>query len=91
MLMNGKIDFLNFTIKPDQVHFINPLGLLIFIPLFNVIVYPLLYKIGINTHLRKIALGGILVTCAFICAAIVQFVITVSIRIHNDYVKILMH
>lgn len=80
MLMNGKIDFLNYTIRPDQVHFINPLGLLIFIPLFNVLVYPLLYKIGINTPLRKITLGGILVACAFVCAAIVQFVITVSIR-----------
>lgn len=54
--------------------------------------YPLLYKIGINTPLRKITLGGILVACAFVCAAIVQFVILVSIIPinNNDYVKIIL-
>ncbi|XP_022167051.1 peptide transporter family 1-like isoform X2 [Myzus persicae] len=74
-LMNGKIDFLNWIIKPDQIHLINPLFVLIFIPLFNAAVYPLLYKIGINTALRKIILGGIFAALSFVCAAVVQYTI----------------
>jgi len=76
--MNGKIDFLNWIIKPDQMHLINPLFVLIFIPLFNAVVYPLLYKIGINTALRKITLGGIFAALSFVCATVVQYTIIVS-------------
>ncbi|XP_060836272.1 solute carrier family 15 member 1-like [Rhopalosiphum padi] len=64
-LMNGKIDFLNWSIKPDQVHFINPLFVLIFIPLFNGVVYPILYEIGINTPLKKVTLGGLFTVSSF--------------------------
>ncbi|CAI6368144.1 unnamed protein product [Macrosiphum euphorbiae] len=74
-LMNGKIDFLNWILKPDQIHLINPLFVLIFIPLFNAFVYPLLYKIGINTALRKITVGGMFTALAFVCAAVVQYTI----------------
>ncbi|XP_022177651.1 solute carrier family 15 member 1-like [Myzus persicae] len=73
-LMNGKIDFLNWIIKPDQIHLINPLFVLIFIPVFNVI-YPLLYKIGITTAFRKIILGGMFAAISFVCAAFVQYAI----------------
>lgn len=79
-LMNGKIDFLNWSIKPDQIHLINPLFVLVFIPLFNVVVYPILYKIGINTPLKKVALGGIFAASSFVCSAVVQYIITVSIK-----------
>jgi solute carrier family 15 (oligopeptide transporter), member 1 len=78
-LMNGKIDFLNWSIKPDQVHFINPLFVLVFIPLFNGVVYPILYKIGINTPLKKVTLGGLFTVSSFVCAAVVQYIIIVSI------------
>uniref|UniRef100_A0A2H8U2U1 Peptide transporter family 1 n=1 Tax=Melanaphis sacchari TaxID=742174 RepID=A0A2H8U2U1_9HEMI len=74
-LMNGKIDFLNWSIKPDQIHFINPLFVMIFIPLFNSVVYPFLYKIGINTPLKKITLGGLFTISSFVCAAIIQYII----------------
>lgn len=76
--MNGKIDFLNWSIKPDQMHLINPLFVCIFIPLFNSFLYPVLIKIGINTSLRKITLGGIIASLSFVCAAVVQNTITVS-------------
>jgi len=84
--MNGKIDFLNWIIKPDQIHLINPLFVLIFIPLFNAVVYPLLYKIGINTALRKITLGGMFAALSFVCAAVVQYTIIVS-----TYLIIIFH
>ncbi|XP_029345907.1 solute carrier family 15 member 2-like, partial [Acyrthosiphon pisum] len=74
-LMNGKIDFLNWTIKPDQIHLVNPLFVLIFIPFFNVAIYPLLYKIGINTAFRKIILGGMFAALSFAIAAVVQYTI----------------
>ncbi|CAI6368925.1 unnamed protein product [Macrosiphum euphorbiae] len=74
-LMNGKIEFLNWSIKPDQIHLINPLFVLIFIPLFNGVVYPILYKIGINTPLKKVTLGGIFAASSFVCSAVVQHII----------------
>lgn len=66
--------------KPDQMHLINPLFVLIFIPLFNTAVYPILYKIGINSPLQKIIIGGIFAAFSFVCAAAVQYTINVSTR-----------
>ncbi|XP_025198526.1 peptide transporter family 1 isoform X2 [Melanaphis sacchari] len=71
-LMNGKIDFLNWTMKPDQMQVMNPLLVLLFIPLFETIVYPLLAKIGIKKPLQKISLGGFLAALAFVLSAVVQ-------------------
>jgi len=76
--MNGKIDFLNWTLKPDQVHLINPLFILILLPLFETVVYPILHKIGINTPLRRVTLGGLFNALSFVCAAAVQYTIMVS-------------
>ena len=36
--MNGDIGF--YTIKPDQMSVINPLLVILFIPLFEAVVYP---------------------------------------------------
>lgn len=78
-LMNGRIDFLNWTMKPDQMQVMNPLLVLLFIPIFEVVVYPLLAKIGVRKPLQKIALGGFLAALAFILSAFVQNMIIVSI------------
>lgn len=79
--MNGKIDFLNWIMKPDQMQVINPLLVLLFIPFFEAAVYPLLAKIGIRKPLQKISLGGFLAALAFILSAVVQNKIIVSIYI----------
>lgn len=71
-LMNGRIDFLNWTMKPDQMQVMNPLLVLLFIPFFETVVYPLLAKIGIKKPLQKISLGGFLAALAFILSAVVQ-------------------
>lgn len=74
--MNGDIGF--YVIKPDQMQLVNPLLILIFIPLFDVILYPLLSKIGIRRSLQKLTLGGILAGVAFVSSALVQFHIDAS-------------
>lgn len=84
--MDGTIDFLNWSIKPSQVILFNPLFIMIFIPLFNTAVYPFLHKIGINTSLRKVTLGGMFAALSFVCAAIVQYTIVVSyFTMYNIY------
>lgn len=68
--MDGDLGF--FTLKPDQVQVINPLLILIFIPLYEVLFYPLLNLIGVRRPLQKIALGGILAGVAFLSSMIVE-------------------
>jgi dipeptide/tripeptide permease len=53
--MNGDIGI--YVIKPDQMQVINPLLILIFIPLYEVAFYPLLNLIGIRRPLQKITAG----------------------------------
>lgn len=68
--MNTDIGF--FVIKPDQITTLNSVLVMVFIPLFNVIVYPLLLKIGIRSSLQKMATGGILIVIAFLLSAWVE-------------------
>ena len=56
--MTGDLGF--YEIKPDQIQIFSPLLILISIPLFDNIIYPLLAKIGIKTPLQKIAVGAFL-------------------------------
>lgn len=74
--MNGDLGF--YTLKPDQLLFINPLMVLILIPLFDYVIYPQLSKIGIKTALHKILLGGILSGVAFIISAVLETQINVQ-------------
>lgn len=62
----------SFSIKPDQLQVINPFLILVFIPLYEVIFYPLLNRIGIRRPLQKLTLGGVLAGVAFIISAIVE-------------------
>ncbi|KAM5333293.1 solute carrier family 15 member 2 isoform 1-T1 [Glossophaga mutica] len=52
---------------------LNPLLVLIFIPLFDLVIYPLVSKCGINfSSLRKMAVGMILACLAFAVVAVVE-------------------
>lgn len=62
--MNGDIGFC--TLQADQLQAINPLFILIFIPIFQFTVYPMLRLVGIRRPLQKMCLGGILAGCAFL-------------------------
>ncbi|CAG9803152.1 unnamed protein product [Chironomus riparius] len=68
--MDGDLGF--YVLKPDQMQVINPLLILVFIPLYEVAFYPLLNLIGIRRPLQKLTLGGIFAGIAFIMSAIVE-------------------
>ncbi|CAK6441705.1 unnamed protein product [Pipistrellus nathusii] len=61
------------VLQPDQMQVLNPLLVLIFIPLFDLVIYPLVSKCGINlSSLRKMAVGMILACLAFAVVAVVE-------------------
>lgn len=68
--MDGDIGFYN--VKPDQMQIFNPFLILIFIPLYEVVFYPLLSLIGVRRPLQKLTLGGILAGVAFLLSAAVE-------------------
>ncbi|XP_053420879.1 solute carrier family 15 member 2 [Nycticebus coucang] len=69
--MNGNLGF--FVLQPDQMQVLNPFLVLIFIPLFDLVIYRLISKCGINfSSLRKMAVGMILACLAFAVAATVE-------------------
>lgn len=68
--MDGELGF--YTILPDQMMVINPLLILVFIPLYDWLFYPMLSKIGIRRPLQKLTLGGIFAGIAFIASALVE-------------------
>lgn len=61
--MDGDIGFMD--IKPDQIQFLNPFLILIFIPLYEVAFYPVLNLLGVRRPLQKLTLGMILAGVAF--------------------------
>ncbi|MBK0379192.1 POT family MFS transporter [Mucilaginibacter segetis] len=73
--LNRHIDlgFLDFTVLAGQVQTVNPVFLLLFIPVFNYGVYPLFSKMGINpTPLRRIGAGLALTCLSFVIIAFLQ-------------------
>lgn len=62
----------SIEVKPDQMQLVNPLLILLFIPLYDVLFYPLLSKIGIRRPLQKLTLGGIFGGIAFLLSGIVE-------------------
>lgn len=74
--MDGRI--LGYTIKPDQMNVINPLLVMILIPIFELYVYPILMKIGVKRPLQKLVIGGWLAVVTFIISALVEYKIQVN-------------
>lgn len=68
--MAGEIG--NFLIQPDQMQVFNPLLVIIFIPLFETCIYPLMAKIGLRTPLRILSIGGFLASLSFVVTALVE-------------------
>ncbi|KAB1283565.1 Solute carrier family 15 member 2 [Camelus dromedarius] len=81
--MNGNLGF--FVLQPDQMQVLNPFLVLIFIPLFDLVIYRLVSKCGINfTSLRKMAVGMILACLAFAVAAAVEIKINEMAPLQPD-------
>lgn len=66
-------DFKGFVIKPDQMQTLNPLLILILIPVFDLGIYPLVKMCKINLKpIRKMAAGMVLAALAFAVAAVIE-------------------
>ncbi|KAF2459471.1 oligopeptide transporter [Lineolata rhizophorae] len=60
----------------DVINNLNPISLIVFIPIFDRIVYPGLAKIGLHfTPLKRITCGFMVASCAMITAAVLQYYI----------------
>ena len=68
-------DFLNIELLPSQVQAINPILILIFIPLFSYVVYPAINKVFRLTPLRKIGLGFFVTAISFAIIAYIEHLI----------------
>ncbi len=63
----------DFKILPEQVNFINPLFLIILIPVFTYGLFPFLEKRGLKiTPLRKIGAGLVVIGLCFVIIALLQ-------------------
>ncbi|XP_038216405.1 peptide transporter family 1-like isoform X1 [Zerene cesonia] len=66
-------DIGSWTLKADQMQVLNPLLILVFIPLFEVAIYPFLtWTKLIRKPLHKMIWGGILAAAAFVISGIVE-------------------
>jgi dipeptide/tripeptide permease len=63
-------------IQPEQINVLNPIGLLVMIPVFDKVIYPALQKREIDiSPLRRMGWGMVMVSFAFYLSGIVQYVI----------------
>uniref|UniRef100_A0A3B5N1H4 Solute carrier family 15 member 1b n=1 Tax=Xiphophorus couchianus TaxID=32473 RepID=A0A3B5N1H4_9TELE len=68
------------VIQPDQMQTVNPILILIMVPVMDFIIYPLISKCKLNfTPLRKITVGMFLAGLAFVAAALVQLQIDATL------------
>ncbi|XP_074839213.1 solute carrier family 15 member 1 [Carettochelys insculpta] len=69
--MDGDLGFMK--IQPDQMQTVNPILIVVMVPVVDAVVYPLIKKCHINfTPLRRITVGMFLASLAFVAAALVQ-------------------
>ncbi|KAL5006173.1 hypothetical protein ScPMuIL_017331 [Solemya velum] len=70
--MNGDMGSLGL-LKPDQMQALNPVLIILLIPVFESVIYPLVSKCGIpNRPLQRMVLGLYLSSSAFVIAGLVQ-------------------
>lgn len=85
--MDGRV--FGYDIKPDQMQVMNPFLILLFIPIFELYVYPILQRVGIRRPLQKLTLGGFLAAISFVISAYLEFyveVIAIVIKMSTRFV-----
>uniref|UniRef100_A0A0P4ZTU7 Oligopeptide transporter 1 n=2 Tax=Daphnia magna TaxID=35525 RepID=A0A0P4ZTU7_9CRUS len=70
MRMNG--DLGGFVLKPDQMQIINPLLILLMVPLFEAVIYPCFKKSGLLTPLRRIGCGLVFCGLSFVISGFLE-------------------
>ncbi len=66
------LKFLGITWLESQIQAVNPILILVYIPLFTFVIYPWINRIFPLTPLRKIGLGMILMTASFGLTTLIQ-------------------
>ncbi|MEO5916292.1 MAG: POT family MFS transporter [Luteolibacter sp.] len=66
------LKFLGITWLESQIQAVNPILILVYIPLFTFVIYPWLNRVFPLTPLRKIGLGMILMTASFGLTTLIQ-------------------
>ncbi|MBS1553277.1 MAG: MFS transporter, partial [Bacteroidetes bacterium] len=69
------LGFIQFDLLASQIQAINPLLIMIFIPMFTYLLYPLINKIFPLTSLRKISIGLFLAGFSFAILAVAETII----------------
>jgi POT family proton-dependent oligopeptide transporter len=62
----------SMEVLPSQVGLINPVLILLFVPLFNYVVYPIVSKFFYLTPMRKVSIGLFIATLSYVVASGVQ-------------------
>ncbi|CAJ1087507.1 solute carrier family 15 member 1-like [Xyrichtys novacula] len=66
-------DFGLLTIQPDQMQTVNPILILLLVPIMDSAIYPLIAKCKLNfTPLKRMTVGMLLAALAFVAAGLVQ-------------------
>ncbi|CAD6184562.1 unnamed protein product [Caenorhabditis auriculariae] len=77
--LDGRVGVL--SILPEQIHALNPICVLILVPLFEGWIYPALRKVVRVTPLRKMAVGGLLTAAAFAIAGLLQLKVNETMEV----------
>ncbi|CAG0914543.1 unnamed protein product [Notodromas monacha] len=75
-VMNGTLPYTDYTLKADQLYFVNPVLIWLLVPICIYFVFPFCHKIGILTTLLQKLVAGfwVMVACLVACVAIVYMV-----------------
>nr|DBA33096.1 TPA: hypothetical protein GDO54_000827 [Pyxicephalus adspersus] len=66
-------NFAGFQIQPDQMQTVNPILIIVLVPIVDIVIYPLIRKCKLNfTPLKRMTVGMFLAAMAFVAAAVVQ-------------------
>lgn len=77
------LNFMGYTLEASQVQGINPILVMILIPLFSFGIYPFVQKLGFRvTSLRKMGAGMLLTGTSFACAALIESLIDSGMKVN---------
>ena len=70
-------------IKPDQMQVVNPILVMVFIPLFDKIIYPFFARFNVlKKPLQRMAVGGIITACSFFASGFLE------LQMQDTYAKV---
>jgi len=70
--MRGDFGEGGWSLKADQMQIVNPLLILILVPIFESLIYPCFSKCNLLTPLQRMATGGIIAGIAFVISGVVE-------------------